>query len=59
MGSGDMFHVLFDAAHGQANWAQTGFTSRELNSNFTGLATVLSELRCVWRQHDARRGGVL
>ena len=24
--------VLFDATHGQANWSQTGFSSREMHS---------------------------
>jgi len=29
--------ALFDASHGQPNWAQTGFTSRELHTNFAGV----------------------
>lgn len=30
--------VLIDATHGQAHWAQTGYASREMHSNFAGLA---------------------
>jgi hypothetical protein len=36
--------VLFDASHGQPNWAQTGFTSRELHTNFAGINEHLSHL---------------
>ena len=36
--------ALFDASHGQANWAQTGFPSRELHSNFAGLTEILCRL---------------
>ena len=36
--------VLFDATHGQANWAQTGYTSREMHTNFAGVAEMLSRL---------------
>jgi len=40
--------ALFDAGHGQANWAQTGLPSRELHTNFAGLAEILCRrgLRC-------------
>ena len=34
----------FDASHGQPNWAQTGFPSRELHSNFAGLTEILCRL---------------
>jgi hypothetical protein len=33
--------ALFDASHGQVNWAQTGFPSRELHTNFAGLTEIL------------------
>jgi hypothetical protein len=33
--------ALFDAGHGQVNWAQTGFPSRELHTNFAGLTEIL------------------
>ncbi len=36
--------VVFDASHGQANWAQTGFTSREMHSNFAGLTETFCRL---------------
>ena len=36
--------ALFDASHGQRNWAQTGFPSRELHTNFAGLTEVLCRL---------------
>jgi len=36
--------VLFDAGHGQPNWAQTGFPSREMHSNFAGLTEILCRL---------------
>ena len=36
--------ALFDASHGQPNWAQTGFTSRELHTNFAGLTEILCRL---------------
>jgi len=41
--------ALFDESHGQANWQQTGFTSRLIETNFSGLARILrrSGLRCV------------
>jgi len=40
--------ALFDASHGQPNWAQTGFTSREMHTNFAGLTEMLCRLgfRC-------------
>ena len=34
--------ALFDDSHGQANWSQTGFPSRELGSNLSGVAEALS-----------------
>ena len=33
--------AAFDAGHGQPNWAQTGFPSRELHTNFAGLTEIL------------------
>jgi hypothetical protein len=33
--------AVFDASHGQPNWAQTGFTSREMHTNFAGLMELL------------------
>jgi len=33
--------ALFDASHGQPNWAQTGFTSREMHTNYAGLTEIL------------------
>ena len=36
--------ALFDASHGQPNWAQTGFPSREMHSNFAGLTEILCRL---------------
>jgi hypothetical protein len=36
--------AVFDASHGQANWAQTGFSSRELHTNFAGLTEMLCRL---------------
>ena len=38
--------VLFDATHGQPNWGETGYSSREMHSNFAGLAQVLCRLGC-------------
>lgn len=38
--------ALFDDTHGQANWAQTGFPSRERHTNFAGVAEVFGELGC-------------
>jgi len=38
--------VLFDATHGQANWAQTGFPSREMHTNFSGVMQALCRLGC-------------
>ena len=40
--------ALFDASHGQPNWAQTGFPSREMHTNFAGLTEILCRLgfRC-------------
>ena len=36
--------ALFDASHGQTHWAQTGFTTRELHTNFAGLTEMLCRL---------------
>lgn len=33
--------VLFDEAHGQVNWRQTGFSSRQRTTTFSGLARIL------------------
>ena len=33
--------ALFDDTHGQPNWSQTGFPSRELDADCSGLADVL------------------
>jgi hypothetical protein len=33
--------TVFDASHGQPNWAQTGFTSRELHTYFAGVMELL------------------
>lgn len=46
--------ALFDEAHGQGNWAQTGFPSREIDGNLQGLARLLSQAG--WRCHGHRRG---
>jgi hypothetical protein len=39
--------VLFDAGHGQRNWAQTGFSSREMHSNFAGAMELLCRMGCI------------
>jgi len=36
----------FDASHGQSNWAQTGFPSREMHTNFAGLTEILCRRGC-------------
>ena len=33
--------ALFDASHGQKRWAQTGFPSREMHTNFSGVTEAL------------------
>lgn len=38
--------ALFDASHGQPNWAQTGFTSREMHTNYAGLMEMICRLGC-------------
>lgn len=38
--------AVFDARHGQANWAQTGFASREMHTNFAGVTDTLCRLGC-------------
>ena len=38
--------VLFDATHGQPNWSQTGYTSREMHTNFAGVAQALRQMGC-------------
>ena len=38
--------AVFDATHGQANWSQTGYPSREMHTNFAGLAQNLCRLGC-------------
>ncbi|MHC1763409.1 MAG: hypothetical protein AB9869_03745 [Verrucomicrobiia bacterium] len=37
--------VVIDDSHGQANWLSTGFSSREIHSNFSGLGELVSGLR--------------
>jgi len=39
--------ALFDSSHGQRNWAQTGFSSREMQTNFAGVMELLCRLGCV------------
>lgn len=34
--------AVFDAGHGQDRWSQTGFPSREVHTNFSGMATLLA-----------------
>jgi hypothetical protein len=46
--SGDPPLALFDATHGQAHWAQTGYPSREMHSNFDGLRQALCGLGCTY-----------
>jgi 7-carboxy-7-deazaguanine synthase len=36
--------AVFDATHGQRNWVQTGFSSREMHTNFAGLTEMLCRL---------------
>src|ERR1019366_7390275 len=38
--------AIFDASHGQPNWAQTGFTSREMHTNYAGVMELLCRLGC-------------
>ena len=44
--------ALFDASHGQPNWAQTGFPSRELQTNFAGLTEILCRRGFLCRRTD-------
>jgi len=34
--------ALFDETHGQNHWSQTGFSSRQMHTNFAGLAKQLA-----------------
>ena len=45
-GEGQAPLAIFDAEHGQPNWAQTGFTSREMHTNYAGLMELLCRLGC-------------
>ena len=47
-GDGNGPVALFDTSHGQSNWAQTGFPSREMHTNFAGLTEILCRIgfRC-------------
>ena len=36
--------AIFDDTHGQPNWRQTGFPSRELDTNCSGLVDVLRRM---------------
>ncbi|PWU19904.1 MAG: hypothetical protein C5B50_05590 [Verrucomicrobia bacterium] len=38
--------AIFDASHGQPNWSQTGFTSREMHTNYAGLMELLCRMGC-------------
>ncbi len=44
--------ALFDATHGQPNWAQTGFPSREMHTNFAGLTEILCRRGFTCRSTD-------
>lgn len=39
--------AVFDSGHGQPNWAQTGFSSREMHTNYVGVMELLCRLGCV------------
>lgn len=39
--------AIFDANHGQRNWAHTGFSSREMHTNFVGVMELLCRLGCL------------
>ena len=39
--------AVFDASHGQPNWSQTGFTSREMHTNYAGVMELLCRLGCI------------
>jgi len=39
--------AVFDASHGQPNWAQTGFSSREMHTNYAGVMELLCRLGCI------------
>ena len=39
--------AVFDASHGQPNWAQTGFASREMHTSFVGVMETLCRLGCL------------
>ena len=39
--------AVFDAGHGQPNWAQTGFASREMHTNYVGVMETLCRLGCL------------
>ena len=51
--------VLFDATHGQANWSQTGYASREMHSNFAGVTQALCRLGCTCASANERPLGRL
>lgn len=55
MAQRETFRALFDAAHGQPNWAQTGFSSRQLGTTFSGLASILTDLKCDCVEHAGGR----
>jgi hypothetical protein len=46
--------ALYDASHGQANWAQTGFPSRELHTNFAALTETLCRSGCECRSTNGQ-----
>ena len=46
--------VLFDSAHGQKNWIQTGFYPRQMSSTFSGLAKLFQELGFSCMDHRDR-----
>lgn len=46
--------VVFDATHGQPNWSQTGYASREMHSNFAGVTQALCRLGCTCASANER-----
>ena len=38
--------AIFDDRHGQKNWSQTGYSSREMHTNYAGVTELLCRLGC-------------
>ncbi|MFC2146575.1 hypothetical protein ACFLRT_04350 [Acidobacteriota bacterium] len=45
-----MKKIFFDEKHGQPNWGETGYPTRQIDTTFAGVASQLRSLNVSFRQ---------